>query len=148
MLTKIAESYAKGAMLAAEAFDAEQGGEGISKEASEDFGNDVVEEFIKQAEIRYATRNEAIADAVDFLTEYGHEKAAEELAEAAEAEAGATQEEAMSEEDPDEEVAIAAAIQGAAEVIAEQTGADMSNPEEAAEVVAAAEEVVGEALAE
>ena len=147
MLTKIAESYASGALLAVEALDAQSGGKGIAKEASEAFGNDVSGEFIKQAELRFASRTEAMGDAIDFLVEHGHDKAAEELAEAAEAEAGATQEEAISEEDPDDEVAVAAAIQGAAEVIADQTGADMDNPEEAAEVVAAAEEVVGEALA-
>ncbi len=147
MLMKIAEAYANGASLALDALDTEAGGEGLSKEAAEEFGSDVIGEFVKQAEIRFASRNEAFAEAINFLAANGHEKAAEELAEAAEAEAGATQDEAMSEEDPDDEVAVAAAIQGAAEVIAEQTGADMDNPEEAAEVVAAAEEVVGEALA-
>lgn len=146
MLTKIAESYASGVQIARDAIAEQKGESLLDKSAAEEQGNAIVAEFVKQASLRYDARFEAFEDAVGMLKEAGHDKAAEALAEAAEAEAEDTNAEAMSEEDPDEEVAIAAAVEGATKVIAEEIGADMSDPEQAAAVEEAAEEAVAEAL--
>jgi len=142
MLTKIAQSYAYGVQAARNAIAVKNDGEGLSKEASEKIAEDAVFGFAKLAEIRFDARQEAFEDVVAELKTRGYDKAAEELAEAADAEAEAVNEEANSEEEPDDEVKIEAMVQGAAEIIAAETG---KAPEDE-DVQNAAEEVIAEQI--
>ena len=114
---KLAEAFYTGRELVAQAIEAEEG----EKVASEVRGSIEADKAVD--EIKLATYFETLQLAHDFLVKKGHTKAADDLANAAQEEANAV------EEEPDEEAIGKAIVDGAAAQIADATGTDPDDPD-------------------
>ncbi len=113
---KLAEAFYAGRSLVADAIETEEG----EKVASEVRGNIEADKAVD--EIKMASYFETLQLAHDFLVKNGHTKAADDLANAAQEEAAAV------EEEPDDEAVGKAIVDGAAAQIADATDSDPDDP--------------------
>lgn len=121
---------------------AEDGDSGLSMDAVEKVAEARAQDTISNVayQTKIATMVGTLGSTINFLRETGHTKAAEAVEAAAEEELAAADvpPEALEEGEIGEEEAVAAAMQGAAQVIADATGSTPDDPdvqEAAAEVV-------------
>ena len=147
--------YDEGVQLAYDAFE-KQADEGdfdmeVLEKSAADRAQSAIDEIAE--DVKLATFIDTANDTIELLDENGFEEAADFVSKQAQEALGGlelpAEEEVVEgegeeelEEEPTEEEAADAAIQGAAEVVAELTGKDESDPE----VQAAAEEIVTEAV--